>query len=727
MLGVLTAGLLISAKSSSAQTDVHPRFDLPAPPGSPFPSDRFTVADPEQNTGRRVQLPAPSDCIAQKSDCEDIADLNRLDGFSLTPRVTIPFDGDIQLSSVTIENLFLLPLGPASESCDGDDVLANVRVGAPIALNQFVWDPSSRMLYGTPDEPLKEASRYALIVTTGLRSAGGDPVQPSSEFARYRRDLAGQEFRWYRRALITAEWAARQAGIQHKQLAALSVFTTRSATTLLQKIRDQVFIAPPPRADFNLSPGGARAVDAFDSIQSVTFNRQVSTAPAFTPFTAFDLLMWRFVPGAVGSVAFGHLEVADYMLHPGEYIPAINTRTGVPHVQGKQTLYFNLILPSGVKPPRGWPVAIVGHGRGQHKNFNPDSGTSIVSAHGLAQIQINAVGHGSGPLSTLTITRADGSTVTLPAGGRGFDQNGDGQIGTSEGSEVLPPHALRGNTDAMVQTVADLMHIVRMIQGGVDVDGDGSADLDSSRITYYGHSLGGLYGLMFHALTPPVQASAFLAIASPILENRRLSPASRPLVAAGLGARTSSLLNSAHGLTSIGGLPMAPGPTFNENMPFRNQEPLVNTIPGAIEIQTFLDRSAWITQHGDPLAYAPLLRRAPPVGVAARPFLVQIARGDDMAPLLAFRNILRPGDFQDRVALYRHDLFWPTEPSIFKGSHAFSLALMLIPWRPIVVGAQEQMAAFLASCGLSTPQPNPMEFWEFPIRSELPSQLDYIP
>ena len=123
-------------------------------------------------------------------------------------------------------------------------------------------------------------------------------------------------------------------------------------------------------------------------------------------------------------------------------------------------------------------MAIVGHGRGQHKNFNPDSGSSIVSAHGLAQIQINAVGHGFGPLSTLTITRTDGSTVTLPAGGRGFDQDGDGQIGVYEGSEALPPYSLRGNTDAMVQTVADLMHIVRMIQGGVDVDGERAGALE---------------------------------------------------------------------------------------------------------------------------------------------------------------------------------------------------------------------------------------------------------
>ena len=38
--------------------------------GTPFPSDLFTVADPTQNTGLRVNLPKP-DCLARPSDCQD--------------------------------------------------------------------------------------------------------------------------------------------------------------------------------------------------------------------------------------------------------------------------------------------------------------------------------------------------------------------------------------------------------------------------------------------------------------------------------------------------------------------------------------------------------------------------------------------------------------------------------------------------------------------------------
>ena len=58
-----------------------------------------------------------------------------------------------------------------------------------------------------------------------------------------------------------------------------------------------------------------------------------------------------------------------------------------------------------------------------------------------------------------------------------------------------------------------------------------------------------------------------------------------------LAARTLSMLKPAHGLSSIDGVAVA-APHFNENLPLRNQPPLVNTIPGATDIQRFIDHIA---------------------------------------------------------------------------------------------------------------------------------------
>jgi hypothetical protein len=100
----------------------------------------------------------------------------------------------------------------------------------------------------------------------------------------------------------------------------------------------------------------------------------------------------------------------------------------VPEVKGVNEIYFNLFLPSGLKPPGGWPVAIFGHGHGRNKN-DPLFGVAATMADkGIATIAINAVGHGFGPFGTLTVRETVGELVTLSAGGRGIDQNGDGAI-----------------------------------------------------------------------------------------------------------------------------------------------------------------------------------------------------------------------------------------------------------------------------------------------------------
>ena len=73
-----------------------------------------TVEDANQATGLRVSLPLP-DCAARPSDCEDVAVLNTLDGFSLQPRLSIPFSGAVELATVSSDTVFLVA-GPPPET-----------------------------------------------------------------------------------------------------------------------------------------------------------------------------------------------------------------------------------------------------------------------------------------------------------------------------------------------------------------------------------------------------------------------------------------------------------------------------------------------------------------------------------------------------------------------------------------------------------------------------------
>ena len=145
--------------------------------------------------------------------------------------------------------------------------------------------------------------------------------------------------------------------------------------------------------------------------------------------------------------------------------------------------------------------------------------------------------------------------------------------------------------DSTIQFSIDLLSVIRMIQGGVDVEGDGIIDLDASRIYLAGQSLGTLTGMPVAAYTDAIRASEFIVPFSAEVEFRRLSPVNRPgnLGTPLLGSRTPSLLNSAYGLTSLGGVTLA-SPFFNENIPLRDQAPLVDTIPGARDIREYFDR-----------------------------------------------------------------------------------------------------------------------------------------
>ena len=732
---VLVSHSRLNATSSKDRYNpVHPLFDLSSPTGSPFPSDRFTVADPNQNTGRRGALPMPLDCVANASECQDVTFLNQLDGFNALPRISIPFDGEIDLATATSENVFIVSLGDAlteyaeEASAHWSRPLPGA-MGRIVGINQVVWDPETHTLHATADESLDEHSRYALVVTRGVRDATGRRIEASRAFERFRFDLAAThdpERRWYRRALLRAEWAARRAAVLNHDIAVVSLFSTQSATYLLEKVRDQVLSdAGPATADFHVGEGGSRAVFPFGSIASITFNRQISVSGPLSP-APVNMLGINLIPGAIGRIAFGRFIAPDFMVHPGEYIPEIATRTGIAAVQGTNTLYFNVTLPAGPRPPGGWPVAIYGHGSEREKNGLFDT-ASTMAARGIAVIGFSMVGHGFGPNSTITLGRTDGTRATVHSGGRGIDQDGNGTIDAREGDAAAWPRLLQVNADAMVQNIADLTQLSRVVQAGVDVDGDGIADLNPDRLYYYGHSLGGMYGIGFFAYTPEVRAAFFLVPGAPLLENRRLSPTQRHQFGQLLAARSPSLLNSADGLTAIGGVPVLP-PLFNESLPLRNEPVVAAPVPGAIAIQQFADRSTWIAQRGSPIGTAPRLRLRPPSGTTPRPFVLSFARGDTASPNPNTTRIIRAGAIEDRVAFYLHDRYWADNPTIPKNPHGF--VAQLVPPSPayetIVRGAQAQVADFFRSDGMTITVPEPTAYWEVPIAGPLPEDMGYI-
>jgi len=708
---LLLAGALTSARRS--QVHVLSGFDVPE--SGIFPTDAFTVPDDQHGTGLRVNLTFP-DCSVHVSDCRDTALINTLDGFNVQPRVTVPFDGDIDPASVNSGNVFFVELGVEGQS----------RV---IGVNQLVWDPATRVLAAESDEQLKQHTRYAFVVTTGVLDASGAALAPAPGLGHLGEGSS-------RRSLLQALAELRDLDISGGHVAGLSVFTTQSTTAILEHLRDAIKSTTPEPVDFLLGPGGIRTVFPLADIRSIDWQQQISVSPpAFQSFrpqyvgeTDPLLLLDQYAAGAVGRIAYGRFRSPRYIADE-PFMPSVGTRQGLPPVRGIDTLYLNVFLPAGAPPPDGWPVVVFGLGGGDYKEELPWFYAANFAAHGIATACINVVGHAYGPLSYLTVTMADRSIVRLRSGGRGADLDGNGVIANNEGvSTISPTLGSVGARDAIRQQAVDLMQLVRVLEGGVDVEGDGIVDLDPSRISYFGISFGaGAFGPLLMAVDPAVKVGV---LASPGgLNSRfdllRLRPSARSQVGSALAARVPSLLNPP-GLTTWAGIPVAP-PFFNENIPLRDQAIVTDAVDGAMDIQRYFDRVEWITNSGDGVSYAPHLSRDPLAGMPRKTMLVNFGKGDQSAPNPRTTQLIRAGGLGKVTTFYRNDLAYAEDNSVLKNPHTYLQRWMLAGLSgPIARVGLDQVGIFLASRGRTIVTPEPARFFEVPIARPLPEDFSYI-
>lgn len=611
-----------------------------------FPSDRLTVNDARQATGRRLNLPLP-DCDVYVSMCHEIRLLNGLDGFDLDPTIAV------QLRSAPGENL--------EEEFDDDTLFVQAvgDGGGRVGLNRFVYDPKTKVLFGRPRDQLRDATTYRVV---------------------------------YEPAGCTAS----------------TTFTTLSATSVLAQMRAQLddgsayTAAGIAGAEAGLSfviEGERRVYPPLARIA-----RRNQTQAGQEP-TAEEQVLNTAIAG-VGAYGFGFFRSPQW-LDDDRTIPHTPTRTGEPKVRRAENVGVTLVLPAGPKPEGGWPVAIFGPGITRSKydvflgaDLNGIGAlplTGDLASRGIATMALDPVGHSFGPLSK-TVVQTPAGTDVFTAFGRGFDQNGDGVITDQEGvSAPTQPHpkasiALR---DGLRQTAADVMALVRAVERGVDVDGDGSVDLRKQGVSMYAQSLGGIYGTMVAGTDQKVGVAALNVPGGPIVDIARLAPGFRELVANSLRDRQPGLLN--------GGINQ-----FTESLPLYLDPPVTEPADGAISIQQAFARTNWLNRPGSPESFAPRIRLHPLPDAGRKRVLYQFAHGDETVPNPTSATIMRAGNLADVTSFYRNDR------TITRGfnPHGFLLD-------PRIQGrnqAQLEVLAFIASDGEQIVDPDgPGPTWEVPI------------
>ena len=179
-------------------------------------------------------------------------------------------------------------------------------------------------------------------------------------------------------------------------------------------------------------------------------------------------------PSEGGTRCDGTIEVNDYR--------TADRVTPVPFdatPQGSYALPVCVWLPEGPGPH---PTAMVGHGLSSRRD-QLDGFVPHLMALGIAVISTDALEHGDHPDNT-------GGAVDL------------GVIDffaiTTDGETSIDPRRLRDN---FRQSTWDRLQVLEAVRDGLDADGDGTVDLDETRLLYVGQSLGGMMGSETMALT----------------------------------------------------------------------------------------------------------------------------------------------------------------------------------------------------------------------------------
>ncbi len=456
------------------------------------------------------------------------AALNHLDGFSTTAPVTANFSSSLDPASIKLgETVRVFEVTKSGQQITG---IAG-ELSSPENLIATATGANNTTLAILPAQPLKPKTGYLVVLTNGLKGAGGAAVKADTFYALAKGtdaltgDFAALEP--LRQAVNGLEALAGAAGVEKDSIVLSWTFTTQSIGDVMQKVfagtQGRSIETRPVKADTQafLDAAGLKVEKADIHIGKLTvpyyLDRQTADNPT-GPLTGF----WK----GANDTALTHRNPTP-VKRSDVAIPVLIT---VPKA-----------APAGesTPPANGWPVVIFQHGiRGNRLSMLKLADT--YAEQGFMVVSIDLALHGitdtNNKLHADTNTAFTDDTeqnldfVNNDTGAKGPDGKPD-----DSGRYFINLKSLLTSRDNIRQSVSNLFVLRKSLLKMKNANGE-TIPVDKDKIRFVGHSLGGIVGADFLAFDDKVGAASLFMPGGGIAPLLNGSKSFGPQIRAGLEA-----------------------------------------------------------------------------------------------------------------------------------------------------------------------------------------------
>ena len=501
------------------------------------------------------------------------ASVNQLDGFSTNAVIRTRFASPLALTSLNATTVYV-----AQVVLDSATRAPILEKGAqPLVLGtDFSVGLASDVGVGStileirPLKPLVPSAGpgitnvgYLVVLTNGIKTAGGTPAVPDADYASFKTALPSSCATITDSSLnLLCKLTGAQLSLAKAKLLVDPADVVLSFSFSTQATRDTMNVLASPAittarpitvantgattAALNaFLPAGSPPLPGHANLYKGTFqiplysSRPTTAAPG-APLTA----TWLGGPSALDAnsrllTRFNPVPVATEVISIPIFVSVPNAAsTG-----------------GGTKPASGWPVVIFQHGLTRNRmdagliadsfaDADMDPSTPAVDGTGYVVVSIDLPLHGLGGASAAALAAnpfydaARERTFNLDlVNNDSLASGADGLIDGSGTHFVNVPNPLV-TRDNLRQGAVDLLALTRSLPN-LDLNGDGIGDIDPTRIHFIGHSLGGIVGGVYlgTAAAAEVRTSELANAGGVVAQTIFDSPAFGPRIKAGLAAQ----------------------------------------------------------------------------------------------------------------------------------------------------------------------------------------------